>query len=60
MPDIALCRNIFCPSKGSCYRYKAIPNDYQSYGGFVVLEGEDKCSYYWEDNTKKRIRGKKK
>lgn len=55
MADISMCRNIFCSSRNSCYRFIATPDTYQTYGNFEVLEGEDKCSYYWstkiEDQT---------
>ncbi len=50
MPDIAMCNNEKCPSKESCYRYTAIPSDWQSYDySFAPKEGEGKCEYYWNN-----------
>lgn len=56
MPDIAMCSNHICPSKETCYRFKATPGYYQSYAKFTVNEGEDKCDHYWklESNTTKK------
>lgn len=46
MPDISMCKNIFCPLNKTCYRYRAIPNEYrQTYGVFSPDE-EGKCNYY--------------
>jgi len=47
MPDISMCANALCPSKNYCYRFTAKPSDFcQSYGGFTLKEGEDKCDYF--------------
>jgi hypothetical protein len=43
-PDISMCKNEECPKKETCYRFKAIPDSYQSYG---LLDWKD-CEYYWE------------
>lgn len=46
-PDISMCENTSCPSKETCYRFKAVPNEYrQSYMEFKVKEGEKKCYHY--------------
>ncbi len=44
-----MCINHTCKFKDNCYRYKATPNDYQSYGGFTtkVVNGKEECSHYW-------------
>lgn len=53
MADIAMCRNHECPSRLSCYRYRAKPHPHrQSYRDFKN-EGE-KCDFYsstagWDD-----------
>jgi hypothetical protein len=47
MPDISMCSNDFCPSKDSCYRFRAVPNiGRQSYAGFWPEAGEDQCEYF--------------
>jgi hypothetical protein len=47
MPDIAKCTDSSCPSRGTCYRYRVRPSEWQSYGGFHVLPDQDKCEMYW-------------
>ncbi len=51
MPDITMCKGKDCEIKNSCYRYKAIPDNYlQSY--FLVSPiKKNGCEYYI--NTKK-------
>ena len=46
MSDIAKCEGTNCPIKETCYRFKAIPNEYyQSY--FMEIPFKDgKCDYY--------------
>jgi len=39
MPDIAMCRNPTCEKKNECWRYMAIPSQYQ-------LRKDDKCVNY--------------
>jgi hypothetical protein len=34
MPDIALCQYAQCPKSNECYRFRAIPNEWQSYVAF--------------------------
>jgi len=46
MPDISMCRNIFCPLKDSCYRYLAEPGFFQSYASFKPDE-KGNCDFYW-------------
>lgn len=46
MPDISMCRNNLCPSAGKCYRYMAIPSDWQSYGSFYPKKGENGCDSF--------------
>jgi len=51
MPDISMCLNDKCPLKDNCYRFKAKPNDYQTYSSFKYewnSESNDwECSHYW-------------
>lgn len=58
MADISMCRNIFCPSRHTCYRFTAESDIYQTYGSFTVLEGEDKCDYYWSTKIEDRTWGR--
>lgn len=34
MPDITMCTNSDCPIRSACYRYRAIPDDWQSFAKF--------------------------
>jgi hypothetical protein len=47
MPDVSMCSNQTCPMKEYCYRFKAVANSYQSYGGFKPDEN-GKCDYFIE------------
>lgn len=51
MPDLTMCKGKFCEAKNTCYRFKAIPDNYlQSY--FLVSPiKKNGCEYYI--NTKK-------
>jgi len=56
MPDIAMCDNQTCPSRESCYRFKAIPNTHsQSYMNFNPGKNK-KCKDYMKiiKNEKRR------
>tara|TARA_R110000803_G_scaffold210685_3_gene283225 strand:+ start:10422 stop:10649 length:228 start_codon:yes stop_codon:yes gene_type:complete len=48
MADISMCNNILCPNSKYCYRVKAIPSHWQSYGSFQYTVGENgvMCDYY--------------
>lgn len=47
MPDISMCRNMTCPSRMGCYRFRAIPNDpRQAWMSFAPEKGEDKCKSF--------------
>lgn len=53
MSDISMCRNINCPLKETCYRFKAKPNDlWQSYCDFEPIIDPvskiPKCEHYWK------------
>ena len=49
MPDISMCTNTDCPSRGKCYRYLARPSDpWQTYSKFEVTDGADRCDSFWD------------
>ena len=51
MPDITMCSGKDCPLKETCYRYKAKPDEYQSY--FMEPPYKDgECNHYWEMDKK--------
>jgi hypothetical protein len=59
MPDITMCMGNDCPIKETCYRYKAKPNDYQSYFMEAPYKNEE-CEHYWQmeevsSNTTKKV-----
>jgi len=47
--DIAMCQNKDCPSREECYRYEAIPDQYQAYGLFLQEES-GKCESFIKVN----------
>lgn len=47
MPDVLLCRNEDCQQRATCYRYRAIPSNHQSYGEFYPM-GDGTCADYWD------------
>ena len=49
MPDITMCKNNDCSKKDSCYRFKTIPDEYQSY---FVDKMDWPCEYYCKTNEK--------
>lgn len=54
MPDITMCVNKQCPLRGKCYRYRAVPDDWQSYTKFEPQERIGSPAYaadcydFWE------------
>jgi len=55
--DSAMCQDHKCPQRMQCYRYRAIPNDIQSYAPFGVLrERNGECEYFWSINGRADIR----
>ena len=55
MPDLAMCADYECPSRSTCYRYRAHPNaGRQAYADFSRNERDPKCgSYYPMELAKK-------
>ena len=52
MPDISMCADRKCPSRGECHRYCAEPSQFlQSYGMFKRPEDQERCKYFWPRRT---------
>lgn len=52
MPDLAMCFNKECPRCHDCYRFMAIPNEWQYYSEFDA----ENCKDFMEiDGRKTRI-----
>jgi hypothetical protein len=49
MPDLTMCEGASCPLKDTCYRYKAVANEFrQSYfSDLPYNKDEEKCDYYF-------------
>jgi len=47
MPDIAMCANTECPLRNHCYRFRAVPSEYQSYMAFAP-DADGVCKSYIE------------
>jgi len=45
MPDVAMCQDVNCESRYTCYRYRAIPSQEQSYTEPRKENGV--CKVYW-------------
>lgn len=56
MADFAMCNNDKCSLRSHCYRYRAKPSLYQSYGEFQPFR--DECDHYWDfsEYTKGSVR----
>lgn len=50
MPDIAMCRDMNCPSRNTCYRFTAKPNIFQPYQNWNRQEDQEKCPAWWDNN----------
>lgn len=51
MPDITMCCNRDCPIRNKCYRYRAVPDEYQSFAFFkrqpISDTNDEECEYFW-------------
>jgi len=59
--DITKCTGVGCNLRFACYRFKAIPSDYQSYFKDPPVENHDgvsTCGYFWETEEFKLIKDK--
>jgi hypothetical protein len=54
MTDNAMCQNNECPIRDKCYRYRAIPSNWQSYSLFTFQDG--KCDDFWKIEPGMRIK----
>ena len=59
MCDITMCCNRDCPIRNKCYRYRAVPDDYQSFAFFkyqpISDTNDEECEYFWRvDEIKDR------
>lgn len=55
MVDITMCMNKSCPLRSKCYRYRAVPSNWQSFAMYkpsITLNGslpiKVECEYFWE------------
>lgn len=54
MVDICMCYNHEdCPLADKCFRAKATPSKYQTYG--FMYRPNNKCEYFWEFKTKEEL-----
>jgi hypothetical protein len=42
MPDLSMCTSEKCSKRKKCYRYMAIPSEYQSYNDFTNICDEER------------------
>lgn len=55
MSEITMCNNENCPKKNECYRYLAIPDEYQMYANFQY---NGQCEQFWQLEYKKSFNNK--
>ncbi len=48
MPDISMCMNKECKKRKKCYRFMAIPCEYQSYATFKCKKSTINCDHFME------------
>lgn len=48
MPDISMCNGDKCTIKETCYRFKAIPSEMQSYFINSPVNDDGTCDYFME------------
>ena len=48
-PDICMCQDDACPSRETCFRYKAKPYSWQAWSASFAANraGRDECDSYW-------------
>ena len=63
MPDITMCmasqgKELYCPLRFSCYRFKAKPSEYhQSYfvdAPFIIEPDGTSCEFFWKDDNENK------
>jgi len=54
MPDIAMCQHSSCPKSNDCYRFRAIPDSWQSYMNFeYICKETNNYQWFYETGDKK-------
>jgi len=53
MPDIAMCVRIDCDKKMECYRYRAVPQKYQTI--FEPSKIGNDCEYFWKIDSNYKL-----
>ena len=48
MADITMCQSKTCKKRGYCYRYKAVPDRFQSYFTDDPSDPKDGCDFFWD------------
>ena len=48
MSDITQCEGGDCPLKETCYRFRAVPNEYRQSYFMEPPFKDDKCDFYWK------------
>lgn len=59
MVDIAMCNNNLCTLKETCYRFKAIANEFRQSYGIFKQDKEGKCDYYWKIEKNEKVQNRK-
>ena len=49
MPDICMCNNQNCLRKNTCFRFKTIPDTYQTYFLWDEEHDGNDCKHYWKE-----------
>lgn len=56
MVDISMCSRRDCKDKQTCFRYLAMPDEYQSYVMVDIQEpSKDNCELYWRCRNPKEL-----
>lgn len=56
MPDITMCTFNMCSKCLTCYRFMAIPNQYQSYADLSKVCLNDNYAYFYEIDDRHKIK----
>jgi hypothetical protein len=56
MPDISMCANKNCPSRKTCYRYLAKPNEQRQSYAIFKQDKDIACEYYTSKDGYGRVR----
>jgi len=53
MADITMCMGNNCNKKKKCYRYTAIPDQWQSWSSYDEIKKAGHCEYFWNNKGMK-------